>query len=494
MTATALLRRVARPERKATPAPDLGGTEARQAGGVQPPELRRAAMRGGVYLIGRQSISIVLKFVGVMLITRVLGPAGYGAYVSSLNIYQYATMLGQAGIGVYLLRHAGEVPDQAYRTAYTMLAILGLLLIGVFEAGTESLSRWIGVADFDAVTRIIILALPFQLLALPASVKLERALDYRSVAMLEILGQLAYYVLAVPLVTMGVGPTSLALAWLLQQAVTCLTAHIIARSRPRFGFDPATARGIAHYAANFSLANWIWQLRMLVNPIVVGPALGAQAVGLVGMTIGLLEMLSIIKTIVWRLSVAIFAKVQHDSKRLRRAVQEGMELQTLAVGAILLGFAWAGHVVVPWLFGARWAGVMSIYPYLALAYFTNAIFNMHSSALSVLGRNRDLAIFHIAHVALFAGTAALLVPQFGTVGYGLGELAALASYGVIHSYLARAVGGPRYLPTAVWWLGVAIGLFWHQFGLWTIAIPLVALALPPSPARLIFYYGRVRQC
>ena len=489
---TAQARSTAWSKRDKSAAPDPAGPGSRGATTSARAPLRRAAMRGGVYLIARQAVSVALKFIGVMLITRVLGPDGYGAYVSGVNIYQYATLLGQTGVGVYLLRHEGDVPDAAYRTVYTMLAALGVLLALLLEAGTHGLSLWIGVAGFDTVMHIIVLALPLQLLALPASVRLERGLDYRSIATLEILGQIVFYILAIPLVTAGFGPASLALGWLLQQAVTCLTAHLMTRTRPSFGFDRATAGSIARYAANFSVASWIWQLRMLVNPMVVGPALGAQAVGLVGITIGVLEMLSIIKTIVWRLSVAIFAKVQHDRSRLRQAIEEAMELQTLAIGAILLGFAWTGHIIVPWLFGARWSGVMSIYPYLALAYFTNAIFNMHSSALSVLCRNRDLAAFHCVHVALFAGTAALLVAHFGTIGYGFGELAALASYGLIHVYLARAVGSPRYLPTLIWWAGVATGLFWQEFGLWAVAAPFLALALPPSPARLASYYRKMR--
>ena len=59
----------------------------------------------------------------------------------ALNIYQYATMLGQAGVGVYLLRHEGDVPDAAYRTVYTMLAALCVLLALLLEAGTATASR-----------------------------------------------------------------------------------------------------------------------------------------------------------------------------------------------------------------------------------------------------------------------------------------------------------------------------------------------------------------
>jgi PST family polysaccharide transporter len=200
---------------------------------------------------------------------------------------------------------------------------------------------------------------------------------------------------------------------------------VAAKSYPHFSADRATARVIVRYAADYSVANWIWQLRMLVNPLIVGPALGAQAVGIVGMTVGILEMLSIIKTIAWRLSVAILTKFRSDTERLRKAVTEGMELQVLAVGTILLAFGWGGHFIVPLLFGRRWIGVMDIYPYIALSYLTIAAFNIHSATLAVIDRNRDLAIYNIISVAIFGGVAYFAVPRFGIVGYGYAELATI---------------------------------------------------------------------
>jgi PST family polysaccharide transporter len=261
---------------------------------------------------------------------------------------------------------------------------------------------------------------------------------------------------------------------------------------PRFSFDPAVARGIVRYAADFSVANWIWQLRMLVNPLIVGPALGAKAVGIVGMTIGLLEMLSIIKTIAWRLSVAILTKFRSNVERLRTAVTEGMELQVLAVGAILLGFDWTGEWLVPRLFGARWLGVMDIYPYIALSYLTQATFNIHSAVLSVINRNRDLAVYHTVSVAVFAAVAQIMVSRVGIDGYGYGEVATIPAYFLMHFFLARAIGSPDYRITAIWWCGAAIGLFW-RFEHWAILAPFLALLLPVSLRKLRKLIGDVRK-
>lgn len=448
--------------------------------------LRQAALRGGAYLAGRQVVSILLKFVGVILITRVLGPAKYGAYVSAFNIYQYAATISFTGVGVYLLRHDGDVPELSFRTAYSILMMTGLPLLFIIEFGAGMLGNWTGVAGFEPVMRVIVLGLPLQLLSMPASVRLERRLDYRSVALIEILGQVAFYILAVPLVILKFGPVSLAAAWVLQQTITCFGAHAAAKTLPRFSFDRATARRIFQYAAEFSVANWIWQARVLVNPLVVGPALGAQAVGLVGMTVGLLEMLSIIKTIAWRLSVAILTKFKSDYAKLRTAVTEGMELQVLAVGTILLAFGWTGQFIVPHLFGARWLGVMDLYPYIALSYLTQAAFNIHSATLSVVNRNRGLAVYHLISVAIFASVAYLAVARFGIVGYGYAEVATVPAYIALHFVLARVIGSPDYRLAAIWWIGAATGLFW-QFSLWTIAAPFIALAMPASVRQLRKY-------
>lgn len=459
----------------------------------RPTSLRRVALTGGAYLMGRQVLSVCLKLIGVLLITRALGPSAYGAYVSAFNLYQYALALGSAGIGVYLLRMKGEVDERAYGTMYTLLAGLSLLLFAALELGRRPLGNWMGVDGFESVAAIIAYALPLQLLAIPVNVRLERALHYKAIAFLEIAGQVAYYIVALTLVWFKAQPEALAVALIVQNAVSLFIAHLTAKTWPRLAFDRAIAAGMLRYAVSFSAANWIWQLRMLLNPMIVGPALGAQAVGLIGMTIGLLEMLSIVKTIAWRLSVSVLGRFQDDAVRLRKAVTEGMELQVLAVGTILLGFGWAGGFLVPLVFGERWAPVMDVYPYIAVGYLAAAPFNMHSATLSVLHRNGVLALAFAAHIALFVVVASICVPRYGMVGYGMGEIAAILAYAGVHRALAREIGSPDYRLAALWWGAAVIGLFWKQWGLWTVAVPFAALLVPFSFRRLLRFARELRR-
>jgi len=450
--------------------------------------LRGKVFQGGALMMGRQLVTMCLSLVGLLMITRIIGPAAYGPYVAAIGIYQYAQNLGQAGIGVYLVRAAGEVDEQAYRVATTLLLVSALMLVALLESGLGVITAWVPLPGLAPLLSVLLLSLVPQTLTVAASARLERALDFRRVAMIEVGGQLLYYVVALPLVALGYSVWSLVAGWTLQQLFMCIAFHAAAAYRPRLAWDVAIVRRMLGFMVSYAAADWSWQLRGLVNPLIVGHFLPAEAVGQVGLGIRLLELLSFTKTIAWRLSVAALAKVQHEPHKLLEATTDGMRLQTLALGPVLIGFSWFGGYALSLVFGARWEPVMVVYPFLALSYLTNAQFNFHSSVLYVLHRNWAVSWFHIVHIMLFTAVAWICVGRWGIVGYGYGEMVALLGYAVIHRSVRMAIGSPEYGISALWWLSLAIGLFWRELGPWAIAAPVIGLLCPPSLRQLKLYY------
>jgi len=465
------------------------------AGSIAPlhQSLRAKIFHGGALLMGRQIISMGLSLIGLLVTTRIIGPAGYGPYAAAMGIYLYAQNLGQAGIGVYLVRATGEVRERTYHVATTLLLASAVMLVVVIESSLGLIATWIPMPNLAPLLSVLPLALIFQTVAVAASARLERALDFRRVAMIEVVAQLLYYVMALPLVYFGFGVWSLVAGWCLQQFFACVAFHVAAGYRPTLAWDVPIMRGMLAYTFGFAAADWLWQLRNLVNPLIVGHFLTAQAVGQVGLAIRLMELLSFTKAIAWRLSLAVLARVQDQPTKLVEAATDGMRLQTLALGPVIIGFSWFGGIVLSVVFGHRWEPVMEVYPYIALSYLTNAQFNIHSSILYVLRRNAAVSWFHVCHVALFAGAAWIAVGRWGVVGYGLAEMVALLSYPVIHRSVRMAVGSPDYTISGVWWVCLAIGLFWRQLGSWAIVVPIVGLLCPPSLRQIKVYYRMMRR-
>jgi PST family polysaccharide transporter len=236
------------------------------------------------------------------------------------------------------------------------------------------------------------------------------------------------------------------------QLLMLILVYVSAPLRLRLCWERALIREMLGYGLSYSGAMWIWQLRSLVNPLIVGRFAGAQGVGFVALAIRLVEVLAFIKQATWRVAMAALAKLDGDTGRLRRSITEGMRLQALAVGFPLALFAGIAPFVLPPIFGSRWDPAFHVFPFIAFSYLVNSIFTLHSSVLYLLKRNLQVMYFHALHLVLFAASAALLVPRIGYIGYGWAEIVAVTSYTLLHFYVSLSVGSPDYRPPMVWLL------------------------------------------
>ena len=448
------------------------------------PSLRTIVLQGGVFLYIRQLFSIGLSLIGVIIITRVIGPERYGSYAAAFAVSQFFLLVGPLGISVYLIRQSGPIDDKEYALAATLLLSISLAAILFIESMAGLIGSWIRATDVEQLLRALALVLPAQMLSLVANARLERNLDYRRIGVIEVSGHVIYYAAAVPLALSGFGSWSLAAGWCFQQFFLCVALHYASHHKVRFAWSTTIARRMFTFTIGYSTANCLWQLRYLVNPFIIGHFLGADSVGQIGLTIRLVEILSFVRGITIRLSIAALARIQNRPDKLLRAITQGMQLQILAIGPVLLAFAWFGPSLLPHLFGERWQPVMDIYPFIAIGYLTSALFTMHTSSLSLLHRNSDVSLFNILHLSLFVPTVLFAVRHFGIIGYGVGELVALLSYPYLHLKLVRAIGRPNYSLALLWWSGAGIGLFWKYFGWWAIACTFAVLLWPASIRQL----------
>lgn len=461
------------------------------SGGGDKGGLRHKVLRGGAFLAFRQAIGMVLSVAGVLLVTRVIGPRQYGLYATASGIVVFLQNLGTWGLDIYLLRKT-EMPDKKeFDQAFTLLACISLLFLGGLVVLSPVLAAVVKMAGVTKLLAFLGLAIPFNLLAFPAVVKLDRDLDFKQVAVNELLGQTSMYAVSIPWALAGGGAWAPASGFVLQQMVVMGMSFRSAPYRPSLCWDSGLVAKMLKYGLAYSSSTWVWQLRGLVNPLIVGRFAGAEAVGYIAVSIRFVEVLSFAKQATWRIAMAALAKIGADSSRLRSSVSEGMKLQAIAVGLPLALFALAAPLLIPLGLGKNWAPALVVFPFIAVSYLMNAMFNLHSSVLYLREQNLQVTIFHAVHIVLFAGGAALLVPRIGLVGYGWAEIVALLSYPVLHRFLAKQVESPSYATAAIWFatttcvLGVSClkpPLLYFGF-----ALLLVPLLVPRERASLLSY-------
>jgi O-antigen/teichoic acid export membrane protein len=454
--------------------------------------LKQQVMSGGLYLALRQGVGMAISLGGVLVLTRLIGPEQYGLYAGTFGIFWYIQTIFQMGLDVYLVRHEGEETAIVHHQAFTLLLLLSFAGVAFAWLGMPLLQQWMKMAGFVDVARAMFTALPIVFLMKVPTAILERRLDYQRIAFIELANQVLYYIMALTLAFRGFGVWSAVIAWWIQQIQGVILYFVISRYRPQWHWNSALVMEMLRYGIGYSTSTWVWCLRALVNPLLVGGLVGAEAVGYVALAIRLAEVLGFVKTATWRIALSALAKFQGDRGRLLRAVNEGMGLQILALGPLLVAFAWVAPWLMPRLFGPEWLPVVAVFPFIAAGNLTNSMFNMHSSTLYVLKRNWEVTLFHLAHIALFGGASAFFLAKFGYIGYGWAELATIGSYAIIHHFLVKRVGTPNYTLPAIWWAGFVSALFVYQLGWWSGLGLLLVAVLPATHQKLREYVVSIR--
>lgn len=433
----------------------------------------------------------VIGAVNVALITYLIGPADFGVYLTVVGVVTYLTFIAAVGVDVYLIRRDEEPSVGAYNQAFTLTALTSLLVVAAGALALPLLAAWLPHDGFAAPYLVMLLTLPATVLRFPPLARLERSLDYRSIAVIEVLTPSVYGVVAVTLALQGAGVWAPVIGHMVSRLANVVAFWTVARMRPRLCWSSALAGDMVRYGIGYSATQWIWNGRTLVNPLLVGGILGPEAVALVGLASKIVSLLAFVRQAAWRLAMVAMAKVQGDLSRSSRLVDEAMLAQTMAVGPFLGAFALVGPWFLSLVYGPEWQGLFVVYPFIALGTLVNAVFSVHSSQLYVRKRNLDVAAFHAVHVALFAGAVWLLVPRFGLIAYGFGEVVALCSYGVIHARLARILQ-PSYAATAPW-LGAYIPPLFAPFvdHAWVplLWLPFFTVVLLPQSRRQLRAYA-----
>jgi len=426
-------------------------------------------VRGGVYLAARYGLGVIVSLANMLVMTRWIGPHAYGVFVTAIGIVAFLATLARGGIDTYLLRSESTPSQSTYGTAVTLIlgGSVGLGLLAVVTM--PLLIRWYGNRQFAAPYLALLLTIPVTGLTGIPMAKLERALDFRNIAGIELGGQAAGLLVAALVAWSRPSvwaPVAGQISWQLFTLVATLACGSLTL-RPRF--CAVEARKMLAYGLVLTASVRTWQLRSLVNPLLVGRFAGAEAVAFVALAIRISEALGSFRLAAGRIAIAALARMQERREDFCVALEHALYLQIITLGPLLCAFALLGPVVLPRVAGARWGPSLAVYPFVAAGVLINSIYNLQASALFVVGKQWIVMRCYAAHVGLLAAITVILLPRVGLTGYGWAELASCSAYLGIHASIAKLIP-ISYRQLTPWVTTLLASLF--LFSLWPVILNL----------------------
>jgi O-antigen/teichoic acid export membrane protein len=457
--------------------------------GISRANLSAAVLRGGRVLVGRQVAGLLLSLLGMLLLTRLIGPTAYGTYSAAFGIIFFLQTMSEYSLDVYLVRFPGELPSEVSHQVFTFLLCSGLGMTAVGVLTVQTLRHVLELAQIAPVLIALFAGVPLvNLQQVPLSL-LERDLDYGTIGVVELVGQLGFFVVALFVATMHPTAWAPVFGWWAQQILLLVGYWGRAGYRFRLLWRTDLVRLMLAYGTAATTSTLMGSLRSLANPLLVGGFLGATAVGYVSLALRLLDQASFVRLVVGRISIAIVSRVIDDAQRLQRVLTLGSEIQLAAVAVPVMALSLVSGAVIPGVFGERWRPVAEIIPILAPVYLASAAFSLHLSVLSACPRPWDLALSQGTNSALLWGAGMILVPRWGIQGYAVAELIAVASWLLTGHLLSRHHARPHYAMLLLWCGSFSLGAIAPVTTWWLVLLPLVACLLPASTNEVRHLHG-----
>lgn len=448
--------------------------------------LRRRAVEGSVYLTIRRLIGMALALAGMLLITRIVGPENYGLFSAVVGLYTYLSLIAQLGVRVYLIRSQSDAPLTLFHQAFWVLLFWSLALTGLTFAGLAVAGAiWIRTEGFIPVAYAVCAGLPLAAIAVAPQAWLEKRLNYKRLAALEVGAQVSSYVVGIPLAQLGYGVWALVASFWMSLLVSVFGAFWGAQYRPQWYWNGAEQREMLRFSLAQATADWLYMAKNLTPAFILLPLGGKEAAGYFALANRLLEMLNFAQTAIRRVALPVYAHVQAEPAKLLRAIYLSALGQILTLGGTCLVFVLLAWYLLPPLFGAQWnipTAVLTL-AILASEQLLSAVFGAQAQALFAVRQPqvvaRAAALF-VPHLYLATALAVWVAPTgWSAIAYALAYYwAHLPNNLLLHRGVKRYIGQPLYGVSILWAMALSIALFAPI----AYYLPLIALGVFTLPA------------
>lgn len=392
-----------------------------------------------------------LQLAQVVVLTRFLSPADYGLMAMVMVVISYAALFSDAGLSTAFVQRQ-HISHEERSSLYWLSVVVGAALMLLVIAASPLADQLLDEPKLPGLISLV--STNFLVVALGQQLRMnaEKALNFRPVALIEIVAAVSGFAVAVAGAWLGWGVFALVVSAMFSAWVTMLLCWVALAQgwRPLWRLRWAEVRWFVRFGGGMMLNNMLNHINSTVDVLLGGRLLGAAQLGIYSVPRNLiLQIQFMVNPIFTRVGFPVIASIQHDQARVRQIYLKIMNLTATVNAPIYVAMAAFAPELVQLLLGDKFQGAAPLLRVLAVWGLLRSFGNPVGSLLFGLGRLRL------------------------SIGWNFGLL--------------------FILPPALWWGARygAIGMAWSMAGVMAaLFIPCWALLVKPTCGAGLLVYSR----
>lgn len=370
-------------------------------------ELRTKTLHGLRWAVIARPFGEVVLIGSMVLLAHLISPAEFGRYAVAA-IAGSVAVIPLAGVGAALVQRP-ELSREHLQAGFALALLIGVGLVALVLAAAGAIVAPIyGARTAEFVRLAAPLCFIIAAGAVPAAL-LQRRLAIRRFSVIELASTLTRVGATIGMALAGLNGFALVLGWLAGELLEMILVWAsVPPPLPRWRREPI--RDLLSFGGPASLAAASWFGFRNCDYAIIGARLGAVPTGLYfrAYTLGV-EYQKKVSNVMNSVGFPALSRTQNAEEQ--EALRERMvRMLTIVLFPLLVLLAIEAPVLVPWLFGHRWAPAVVPTQVLAVGGASTLVIDTAGATLMATGRTRAVMGFGWGHFCVYALTVFFVAP------------------------------------------------------------------------------------
>ncbi|OLT41899.1 hypothetical protein BJF86_02515 [Serinicoccus sp. CNJ-927] len=445
-------------------------------------DLRQEAAQGVLWATLEKWLVRGSTLLGFVILGRLIDPVDFGVAALAMVFVGVLTALMEGGFSQYLVQRR-TMDRAAASTVFFGVTGIGIVLGLGLLASSGMLADLLNVPVLEVILPTLSGALVLSALAIVPASLMQRQMQFRELAMRQVLATVLSVVVAVALAIGGLGVWALIAQTLVRLVVSTLVIWIATDFKPQWTISRAVLRELSRYSSATFFVGFLRQVSTEGEGLLIAAMGSVTALGYWTVANRILRVVSDVASAAFsRVTLPVLAKVRDDPPRLRTAFKAASATGMMGVAPLLVLVAVVASELVPLVFGSKWQAAVPLVIWLTFRGLAESLQSAQGSLLLATGKPWTELWLWVLQVAGQFACIALVISS------GLPAVAAAIAGWSVFMALVRTVVVSRVSPVhlssyseVVRVLGVSAlagGVAWGTCrGLGLDGVPLIATSL-----------------
>lgn len=362
-----------------------------------------------------------MQFVVGVVMARLLSPSDYGLTALPAVFLAVASVFINGSFGLALIRKP-DCSEKDLSTAFYYSIAMGIFMYMVIFFSAPWIAAFYDAPILTDLVRITALTFLVAPINTPQSVILNRRIDFKTSARINIVTRLLAGVLGIAIAYLGYGVWALVISNLFATVSAAILTWIAVKWIPRERFSRESFHYLWNFGNKMMVSSLIGTLYNNITPVIVGKFFGPAELGIYNRAHGYAYLPhSEIAMNVQSMTYPVLGKIQDDEERLIKAYNRIIRTVCFVYFPIMILLIGLAHPLVILMLTDKWEACVPLLQILSLVAISGPYSVLNMNVLQVKGRS-DLYL----NVDVKKKVVALIIMcctlPFGLIAYCWGTL------------------------------------------------------------------------